>query len=634
MEPLATSEDQMLSLAFSLNSTPGSYAFLLGAGASAGSGVPSAWGVLQDLLAQLAAVKKANPKSDDERMSWFTDAYGEEPTYERILAHLAPTKNDRQAILRSYFEATPEEQERGLKQPTKAHDAIARLIAAGAANVVITLNFDNLMESALRSHSINPVVVRGQSDLDGLGPLHTIGALVVHLHGDYLAPAEMRNTELELGSYTPATEAFLDRIFRDYGLVLVGWSASHDPKLRESIRRSFRRIYVPFWVEPGVATVEATELGAHLETVGIHQTADDALSQLTDSYFALRDRAAARNPLTPALIVSTAKRELSGRYTAIRLHDHLKRESDRLHQDADLLQSYTGNESPNGGYVGMVSRLEEQSTVLAAAIAATAYWGSESTDHWWLDEIETFGSAPRAGGLVGVLNLHNLVMLRLFSAAGIAAVAAGRYEAVRALFAFEANDNRFGHGRAFKILDPVRLYEGAASAGARLFELHRPLFVDQLSIGDKTYQASWEKFEIVRNVAAATSEENSETILAEIAELRQGAELLQEVQGTNGEARRALDQALERYANLFPFRSTHLRMVMSNDVSRYESPVVGRLIREISGAGEDHALLQKKVLTGTPESIMDALSAMNVALQRSVSFRSGLFPQELWIDEP
>jgi hypothetical protein len=490
------------------------------------------------------------------------------------------------------------------------------------------------MESALRSHSINPVVVRGQSDLDGLGPLHTIGALVVHLHGDYLAPAEMRNTELELGSYTPATEAFLDRIFRDYGLVLVGWSASHHPKLRESIRRSFRRIYVPFWVEPGVATVEATELGAHLETVGIHQTADDALSQLTDSYFALRDRAAARNPLTPALIVSTAKRELSGRYTAIRLHDHLKRESDRLHQDADLLQSYTGNESPNGGYVGMVSRLEEQSTVLAAAIAATAYWGSESTDHWWLDEIETFGSAPRAGGLVGVLNLHNLVMLRLFSAAGIAAVAAGRYEAVRALFAFEANDNRFGHGRAFKILDPVRLYEGAASAGARLFELHRPLFVDQLSIGDKTYQASWEKFEIVRNVAAATSEENSETILAEIAELRQGAELLQEVQGTNGEARRALDQALERYANLFPFRSTHLRMVMSNDVSRYESPVVGRLIREISGAGEDHALLQKKVLTGTPESIMDALSAMNVALQRSVSFRSGLFPHELWIDEP
>lgn len=371
----AASDEQMLSLAFSLTSEPGSYAVLLGAGISVSSKVPSAWGVLQDLLSKLAMGKNAVPETDDERISWYRDEYGEEPTYERVLEHVAPSARDRQALLRGYFEVTPEEQEQepGIKQPTSAHRAIARLVAEGAIKVIVTLNFDNLMEAALRDHGVTPLIIRGQKDLKGLGPLHTARAVVVHLHGDYLAPEEMRNTESELNSYTPTAEAFLDRIMKEYGLILVGWSATYDRQLRSAVKRSFRRIYVPYWVEPRTFTDEANELAEHLAAVKVRATADQALGELHDSYIALRDRAAVRHPLTPATVVATAKRELAGRFTAIRLHDLIKRESDRLHQHPDLLLSYTGVVSEDRAFAGMVDRLEEASSSLMSAVGAAAY---------------------------------------------------------------------------------------------------------------------------------------------------------------------------------------------------------------------------------------------------------------------
>lgn len=160
-------------------------------------------------------------------------------------------------------------------------------------------------------------------------------------------------------------------------------------------------------------------------------SADQALGGLHNAHAALRDRAATRHPLTQAMVVSTAKLELSGRYTAIPLHDLLKREADRLHQNEDLLLSYTGEVSENGAYEGMLSRLEEASTALTSAMAATAYWGNETTDQWLLSEIQNFADAPRSGGLTVILDLQNLVMMHLFYATGIAALAADRYDTVK-----------------------------------------------------------------------------------------------------------------------------------------------------------------------------------------------------------
>lgn len=625
-----------------------------------GSGVPSAWGVLQDLLSQLGTVKGASLATDDERMAWYRKEYGQEPTYEGVLEHLAPLPHDRQAILRGYFEATPEEKEHGSKQPTPAHQAIARLVAAGAVNVIITLNFDNLMETALREQSITPVVIRGQNDLAGLPPLHTAKAVVIHLHGDYLAPEEMRNTESELGAYTPEADAFLDRIMQDYGLLLVGWSATHDPLLRAAIKRNMRRIYVPYWVEPGSFSDEAKDVTQHMVAVKVEASADQALGELHNAYVALRERAASRHPLTQAMIVSTAKLELSGRYTAIRLHDLLKREADRLHQNEDLLLSYTGTLSTDGHYEGMRSRLEEESTALMSAMAATAYWGNETSDRWVLREIQNFSDAPRASGLTLVLNLHNLVMMRLFYATGIAALTAGRHDTVKQLFTLEGDHQGKNHEHATQVLEPAYICEDS-SASNRLYEQLRPLFVEHLSIGEKTYQDGWQLFEILRNLAAAAVRPEAVAYLAKLtgsksildtanttyeewlSQHRMEAARTHDERAEQFEAWEPVAQAKEEYAKeldlysgLIPMVIPHLKAVQV-EATGYESPILQRLIREISGSGNSHPLVSKEILTGTPDAVIETLHAANRAIQRELDRkpfqnRIGTLPDEIWVD--
>ncbi|MGO4587049.1 SIR2 family protein [Arthrobacter sp. 2RAF6] len=210
---------QLLSLAFSLHTSPGSYAFVLGAGISVPSGVPSAWGVQEQLIQKVAAVENESPTDPFE---WYSQRFGVEPSCQSLLEKLGPTQVERQRLLRSFFEPDEEEREQALKRPTQGHRAIARLVRSGEIRIVLTLNFDRLMEAALRDGGIEPVVVSHASDIYGLPPLHTLGALVVHLHGDYMNPTAMRNTHQELAGYESHVDQFLDRITFDYGLVLVG----------------------------------------------------------------------------------------------------------------------------------------------------------------------------------------------------------------------------------------------------------------------------------------------------------------------------------------------------------------------------------------------------------------------------
>ncbi|WP_328843276.1 hypothetical protein [Streptomyces sp. NBC_00258] len=63
--------------------------------------------------------------------AWYRQCFGHPAAYDRLLDALTSTPYERQAMLRSYFEPDDQEREAGLKQPTAAHHAIARLVAAG-----------------------------------------------------------------------------------------------------------------------------------------------------------------------------------------------------------------------------------------------------------------------------------------------------------------------------------------------------------------------------------------------------------------------------------------------------------------------------------------------------------------------
>jgi hypothetical protein len=67
-----------LSLAFAMDSTPGAYALLLGAGLSITAGVPSAWRVQEELLLRLA---RAQGEAPDDPFAWYHQKYQKHSTY-------------------------------------------------------------------------------------------------------------------------------------------------------------------------------------------------------------------------------------------------------------------------------------------------------------------------------------------------------------------------------------------------------------------------------------------------------------------------------------------------------------------------------------------------------------------------
>ena len=70
--------------------------------------------------------------------------------------------------------------------PTPAHRAVASLVQHGFIRVVVTTNFDRLMEQALEEAGIHPQVIASPDAVDGALPLVHAPCTVFKVHGDYL----------------------------------------------------------------------------------------------------------------------------------------------------------------------------------------------------------------------------------------------------------------------------------------------------------------------------------------------------------------------------------------------------------------------------------------------------------------
>ena len=306
-------DESILKLALAMHSNPGVYALLLGSGVSRGAGIPTGWEIVTDLITKVAAVDGAAAPSDPE--AWFKERFGKPPSYTSVLEMLAGTPAERRGLLRGYFEPTEEEQEQGLKLPTLAHTAIARLVELGYVRVILTTNFDRLIEKALADAGIAPEIVSSNDDLRGAVPLVHSDCLVVKIHGDYL-DARIRNTEKELAKYPKRLDEFLDRVFDEFGLIVCGWSAEWDTALSSAIVRCPTRRFTSYWLARGALGEEAENLVAKrkAEVITIAD-ADSGFSQIGEKIEALRalDRP---HPLSTGVAVATVKRYL---LTRIRL---------------------------------------------------------------------------------------------------------------------------------------------------------------------------------------------------------------------------------------------------------------------------------------------------------------------------
>ena len=232
------------SLVFSMHANPGVYAVLAGSGVSRAAKIPTGWEITLSLVNQLAHVRQLTCEPGPEE--WYRNTFGKEPDYSELLDALTGTPTERQALLRVYIEPSADERDERAKQPTAAHRAIAALAVNGTIRVILTTNFDRLIQTALEEAGVTPTVLSTPDQLQGVRPLIHGGCWVIKLHGDY-RDIRIRNTQAELDSYDPKFNDLLDRILDEFGLIVCGWSAVWDGALRDALYRAPARRFTTYW---------------------------------------------------------------------------------------------------------------------------------------------------------------------------------------------------------------------------------------------------------------------------------------------------------------------------------------------------------------------------------------------------
>ena len=378
--------DPIDSLAFTIQANPGVYALLLGSGVSRAARIPTGWEITLDLVKKLEAASGEEAQPTPEL--WYSAKYEEAPEYSKLIDQLARTQADRQLLLRQYFEPTRQEREENAKQPTVAHRAIAELVAKGYIRVIITTNFDRLIERALDDAGVAPTVVSSPDQVRGMLPLVHTQHCIIKVHGDYL-DTRIRNTPSELSEYSDEFNQLLDRILDEFGLVVCGWSADWDIALRDAIFRVPSRRFTTFWAVHGKASDEAQRLIGHrsAQVINIEDAGEffQAVQQRVESI----ETFSQPHPLSTEAAVSSLKRYLSEPRYRIQHSDLVSGIVERV--VTSLSAANLGMNSPDPGTETITARVrtyEAACSTLLSMAAIGGIWAEEDHLDVWQRALE------------------------------------------------------------------------------------------------------------------------------------------------------------------------------------------------------------------------------------------------------
>ena len=439
-----------------MHSGKGVYALLLGSGVSRSSAIPTGWEVAVDLIRKLAKLKGESCDPDPE--AWYRTLTGCEPDYSDILDQLTKSSAERGLLLRSYFEPTPEEREQGRKTPSPAHRAIALLVAKGYVRVIITTNFDRLMEQALTEAGVQPIVISNADAAQGALPLVHSRCTIMKVHGDYL-DARIRNTRLELASYDKPLNDLLDRVFDEYGLVACGWSAEWDIALRASFERCSTHRFGTYWAARGALGADAEKLVAlrRASVVPIRE-ADAFFRELAAKVGALEDFALS-DPVSAKVAVARMKRYIARPEERIDLHDLVNAEVERVRAaiTSDRFSLTETNVNPEA-VVRRLHTYESELHTLIAMLACGGYWSTEGHAEMLSRVVKRLADdATPKGGMTVWLGMKKYAALLAFYAMGIPAVASGNYGLLKRVFALKIRtDEHRPEERIMEVLTPLQ----------------------------------------------------------------------------------------------------------------------------------------------------------------------------------
>ncbi len=419
--------DLIDSLAFSIESNKGVYALLVGSGISLAAEIPTGEKITSELIRRLARLNNWPGDPELTPASWFRQTFGEEPDYSILLSQLGKTQIERYNLLKEFFEPSEDERRRGAKMPTKAHKAIAQLVSKGFIKIIITTNFDRLLEKALDEIGIDPVVISTSDLAENAPSIVYTKCTIIKVNGDYLDP-RIRNTYSELEKYDDATNKLLDQILDDFGLIVCGWSAEWDIALQRAFERCKNYRFSTYWTDIREPGEKAKRLIAHRKA--------NFLSIIdADSFFqGIADRVEAiesfkkPHPISKQIAVARVKKYLVSDAFRIELHDLLFSETEQLFEN--LSKQYAQNDNIRS-YKELEERLhilENLTESVLSMMITGCYWGSEIHKALWIKCIERIANISSEIECKDKPWLVHYPALLLFYGGGIASIANSNFQ--------------------------------------------------------------------------------------------------------------------------------------------------------------------------------------------------------------
>jgi hypothetical protein len=419
-----------------------------------------------DLLRKLAEVSDETIQDDETLISWYKEKYSTEPDYSVIIESLARTPAERQALLRGYFEPNEKEKEEGIKTPSKAHHAIARLISNGYIKIVVTTNFDKLLEQALDGIGVSYSVFSTPEQMSGAIPLRHAGPTIIKVHGDYRSD-RFKNTDRELSQYEKPINKTLDEVFDQYGLIVCGWSSDYDHALRAAVERTMNRRYSTYWTHISELSEKALSLIRHRDASTIKISgADQFFEELSEKVQSLEDIDAA-HPMSEKIAVATVKRYLPDPLAQIKLDDLIRMETGNVVEEIQR-EEFSASSYLRKGILPYdeKERFDKYWTIcskLLKMLCVLAHWGEERHADLIVKTVQRISLALPENS--GSYNPHFAYAqlcpaLLLFYATGITRIAADRYDLFTKFSSFTYSDGEVKNVPFIAFMLPGRVLRG------------------------------------------------------------------------------------------------------------------------------------------------------------------------------
>jgi len=221
------------------------YLFLLGAGASQESNIPTAEELIEMWKREIYIsenIEKPNEFLTSEHIQKWLDEQKTNPPNKSIeeYAHYAESCLVDEGSRRAFFENTFID-----KEPSNGYRVLCLLIEYGLTKTILTTNFDRLIMKASQSANIECREITSESADQIALPMHKKFFQCIALHGDYRY-SRLKNTSKELEFQNNYFSSFFVNQLYQKDLIVIGYSG-RDKSLMDILERAYN--------EPGCGSI-------------------------------------------------------------------------------------------------------------------------------------------------------------------------------------------------------------------------------------------------------------------------------------------------------------------------------------------------------------------------------------------